>query len=136
MMTEDIRVVEITIPNELGYEKIAMAVVANTAHKMGFSDEKIEDLKTAVAEACTNSIEYGNSSDAEAQVLVVLSSDRNSISVRVVDEGRRPIPTPLPDTPAKNDRQCLGLYLIQKLMDEVTINCQPGRNEVLLTSYL
>ena len=134
MMTEDIRVVEISIPNELGYEKIARAVVADTAHKMGFSSEKIEDLKTAVAEACTNSIEYGNSFDAEAQVLVILSSDRNSINVRVVDEGRRPIPTPLPDSPT--DRQCLGLYLMQKLMDDVKINCQPGRNEVLLTSYL
>jgi len=136
MMNEDIHVVEISFPNELGYEKIARAVVADTAHKMGFSSERIEDLKTAVAEACTNSIEYGNSFDAEAQVLVVLSSDRNSISVCVVDEGRRPIPTPLPDTPTKVDRQCLGLYLMQKLMDDVKINCQPGRNEILLTSYL
>jgi serine/threonine-protein kinase RsbW len=136
MMTEDIRVVEISIPNELGYEKIARAVVANTAHKMGFSDEKVEDLKTAVAEACTNSIEYGNLFDAEAQVLVVLSSDGNSICVRVVDEGRRAIPMPLPDKPAKDDRQCLGLYLMQELTDDVKINCQPGRNEILLTSYL
>jgi serine/threonine-protein kinase RsbW len=136
MMTEDIRVVEISIPNELGYEKIARAVVADTARKMGFSGEKVEDLKTAVAEACTNAIEYGNSFDAEAQVLVILSSDQNSISVRVVDEGRRPIPTPLPDKPARDDRQCLGLYLMQRLMDDVKINCQPGRNEVLLTSYL
>ena len=93
MMTDDTHVVEISFPNELGYEKIARAVVADTAHKMGFSGERIEDLKTAVAEACTNSIEYGNSFDAEAQVLVVLSSAQNSISVRVVDEGRRPIPT-------------------------------------------
>ena len=136
VMTEDVRVVEISIPNELGYEKIARAVVADAARKMGFSSERIEDLKTAVAEACTNAIEYGNSFDAEAQVLVVLSSDRNSISVRVVDDGRHPIPTPLPDTLAKNDRQCLGLYLMQNLMDDVKINCQPGRNEILLTSYL
>lgn len=135
-MTDDIRVVEISIPNELGYEKIARTVVADTARKMGFAAEKIEDLKTAVAEACTNAIEYGNSGDAETQVLVELSSNRDSICVRVVDEGRRPIPVPLPDTPARNDRRCLGLYLMKKLMDDVKINCRPGRNEILLTSYL
>jgi serine/threonine-protein kinase RsbW len=135
-MTEDVRTIEISIPNELGYEKIARAVAASAARKVGFSSERIEDLKTAVAEACTNAIEYGNSFDAEAQVLVILSSDRNSISVRVVDDGRYPIPALLPDTPLKNDRRHLGLYLMQKLMDDVKINCRPGRNEVLLTSYL
>ena len=135
-MNEDAHVVEISIPNELGYEKIARSVVANAAQKMGFSADKIEDLKTAVAEACTHAIEYGNSADMETQVWVVLSSDQHSISVQVVDDGRNPIPMPLPNKPDNADRRCLGLYIMQNLIDEVNVNCRPGRNEVLLTSYL
>lgn len=135
-MSQTSQTVEIAIPNELGYEKIARAVVENAARRMGFSAEKIEDLKTAVAEACTNAIEYGNAPGIQTQVWVLLSTDPRSISVQIEDTGHTPIPIPLPDTPLENDRRCLGLYLMQTLMDEVKVNCRPGRNKVLLTSYL
>ncbi|MBN1994713.1 MAG: ATP-binding protein [Anaerolineae bacterium] len=133
---QDKQVVEISIPSELGYEKIAMSVVANVAWKMGFSKEKIEDLKTAVGEACTHAIEYGNSLNTETQVLIVLATDRNRIKVQVIDNGRNPIPTPLPDKCAGHDRRCIGLYLMRKLIDEIKVQSRPGRNEVQLTSYL
>lgn len=52
--------IELHIPSRLGYEKIAMNTAASTARMMGFSDERVEDLKTAVAEACINAMEHGN----------------------------------------------------------------------------
>lgn len=136
MTYQDEQVVEIFIPNELGYEKIPMSVVANTARKMGFSKDKIEDLKTVVAEACTNAIEFGNSSNTQTQVSVVLAMDANSISVRVIDEGNNPIPTPLPEQCSRDDRRNIGLYLMSKLADEMKVKSRPGRNEVQLTNYL
>ena len=45
--------VEINLPNEIGYERIAMACSATFAKMVGFGAERIEDLKSAVAEACT-----------------------------------------------------------------------------------
>ena len=37
------------IPNEFGSEKIVMEQVATLAKKIGFTDNRIEDLKTAVS---------------------------------------------------------------------------------------
>ena len=48
------RRIQLHIPSELGYEKVAMAAAATLATKIGFSQDRIEDLKTAVGEACIN----------------------------------------------------------------------------------
>ncbi len=42
---------ELHIPNKFGSEKIVMEQVATLAKKIGFTDNRIEDLKTAVSEA-------------------------------------------------------------------------------------
>lgn len=128
--------VEIDIPSELGYEKVVMALGAAVAKKAGFPTEKIEDLKTAIAEACTNAIEHGNSLDVQSKVQVALRVDSSRITINVVDEGHKPLPDRLPDRSLRTDFRGMGLYLIQMLMDQVEIKCQPGRNEIQMTSFL
>ena len=54
------RVVELKIPSELGYERVAREAVATVARRLGFSPERLEELKTAVDEACTNAIRHGS----------------------------------------------------------------------------
>ena len=48
--------VEVKLPSRLGFEKVAMGTAASVAKLMGFPDDRIEDLKTALAEACINAI--------------------------------------------------------------------------------
>ena len=43
--------VEIFLPSTLGYEKVARSAAEAVAEEMGFSEDRIDDLKTAVAEA-------------------------------------------------------------------------------------
>ena len=52
--------VEVRLPSRLGFEKVAMSTASAVAKLMGFREERIDDLKTAVAEACINAIEHGN----------------------------------------------------------------------------
>ncbi len=40
---------ELHIPNVLGSEKMVMERVATVAKEIGFTDKRIEDLKTAVS---------------------------------------------------------------------------------------
>ena len=47
----DERTVEVSLPNKLGYERIAMECSASFAKIVGLMEERIEDLKTAVSEA-------------------------------------------------------------------------------------
>jgi serine/threonine-protein kinase RsbW len=68
-MAKSDKVIEIYIPSELGYEKIPMAAATTVAQRMGFSEDRIADLKTAISEAVTNAIEHGNESNMEIRVL-------------------------------------------------------------------
>jgi len=124
------RVVELHLPSELGFEKIAIAAVATIARKMGFSVDRLEDLKTAVAEACINAIEHGNSLNINVKVLVVLTIESDKVQVNVIDNGHKPIPVMVPDRSQRADFRGMGMFLIHELMDEVKIKCEPGRNEL------
>ena len=66
------KVTKLQLPNTLGSEKIAMEKVTSVAKSMGFENERIEDLKTATAEACTNAMEHGNNFDQSTTVGVIL----------------------------------------------------------------
>jgi serine/threonine-protein kinase RsbW len=134
-MTES-RTIELYIPSELGLEKIAIASAAAIAKRIGFSQDRLEDLKTAVAEACINAIEHGNSMDVETKVLVVLKAEPQKVQVNVIDNGDKPIPSSVPDRAQRKDFRGMGMFLIYQLVDEVTIKSEPGRNELQMVINL
>ena len=115
--------IELRLPSRLGYEKVAMHTAASVAQLMGFSAERVDDLKTAVAEACINAIEHGNKLDDSLSVGVILSMDANSLEVKVTDTGEGPQgKTEAPDIDKKmlgeEDARGMGMFLIQALVDE------------------
>ena len=119
-MGEKSHFIEIRIPSELGYEKMAMKLAGAVAQKMGFASDRIEDLKTAVAEACLNAMEHGNQLDASTQVLVLLNIDDDRLAIDVKDEGRGGAPPerfPEPGVNRKTLRH-MGIYIIRNLVDE------------------
>ncbi len=115
--------VEIRLPSRLGYEKVAMGTAASVAKLMGFPEDRIEDLKTAIAEACINAIEHGNKLNENLSVGVILSSNAESLEVKVIDNGSGIQKEPAkPDIDRKilgeEDPRGLGMFLIQSLVDE------------------
>jgi serine/threonine-protein kinase RsbW len=115
--------VEVRLPSRLGYEKVAMSTAAAVAKLMGFREDRVEDLKTAVAEACINAMEHGNMLNEDLSVGVVLSSAEDSLEVKVIDDGKglKGVP-PKPDIDRKihgeEDPRGMGMFLIQALVDE------------------
>jgi serine/threonine-protein kinase RsbW len=134
--------VEVRLPSELGFEKIAMSTAAGMASLMGFSQDRIEDLKTAVAEACINAIEHGNKFDDQLDVGVVLSSNDDELEVKVIDDGGGLHSTPAsPNIDRKitgeEDPRGMGMFLIQALVDEAEWhNGPPGKSFVRLVIRL
>jgi serine/threonine-protein kinase RsbW len=118
--------VEVRVPSRMGFEKVAMSTAASVAKLMGFRDDRIEDLKTAVAEACINAIEHGNRLNEKLSVGVVLSAGADSLEVKVIDDGkgmnRKPGKQNKPDIDRKmrgeEDTRGMGMFLIQALVDE------------------
>lgn len=115
--------VEVRLPSRLGYEKVAMSTAASVAKLMGFREDRIEDLKTAVAEACINAIEHGNRLNEGLSVGVVLSAGEDALEVKVIDDGKGLKTLPRrPDIDKKihgeEDPRGMGMFLIQALVDE------------------
>ena len=110
---------EVRLPSQLGYEKVAMSTAAAVAKLMGFREDRVEDLKTAVAEACINAIEHGNKLNDDLSVGVVLSAGINALEVKVIDDGKglKTVP-PKPDIDKKihgeEDPRGMGMFLSRR----------------------
>ena len=115
--------VELRLPSRLGYEKVAMSTAAAVAKLVGLRPDRIEDLKTAVAEACINAIEHGNRLNEKLSVGVILSASDDILEVKVIDDGKGMKTHPAkPDIDRKmqgiEDPRGMGMFLIQALVDE------------------
>lgn len=124
--------IELRLPSRLGFEKVAMDTAASVAHLMGFGADRIEDLKTAISEACINAMEHGNKLDEALCVSVILSMDANSLEVKVVDTGDGPKEHAVrPDIDKKMHEEetarGMGMFLIESLVDEVEWVSSPHR---------
>lgn len=134
--------VEVRLPSELGFEKVAMSTAASMASLMGFSSDRIEDLKTAVAEACINAMEHGNQLNDKLGVGVILSSSDDELEVKVIDDGAGVGGTPhSPDIDRKmlgeEDPRGMGMFLIQALVDKAEWHKgPPGKSFVRLVIRL
>jgi serine/threonine-protein kinase RsbW len=121
------RNVEVSLVNQLGYERVAMACSASFARMMGLPAERIEDLKTMVSEAAINAMEHGNKGRPDARVTVSMNCRDDAIHITVSDEGDG-----ITNFPPKPDIEKIiedlespvgfGLFLIEQLADQVEFN--------------
>jgi serine phosphatase RsbU (regulator of sigma subunit)/anti-sigma regulatory factor (Ser/Thr protein kinase) len=118
-------VLDFTLPSEEGNERVAMARVAEAVAPLGLPPDRVERLKTAVAEATMNAIEHGNESRPELPVEISVLTDDHCLLVRIRDQGGgRPLTEqPLPNLDAKlaglQSPRGWGLFLIGQMVDEL-----------------
>jgi serine/threonine-protein kinase RsbW len=132
----DDRTVEVNLPNVSGYERIAMECSASFAKIGGLVKERIEDLKTAVAEACLNAMEHGNRDHPDSRVIITMYLGDKNFKVSVMDagDGMSVIPQDI-DIKRKVEGleapNGLGLYLTQQLVDQVEFKKMNGGGHVV-----
>lgn len=131
--------IELSLPNEIGYERIAMASLAAFAKMLGFDSDRIEDLKTAVSEACLNAIAHGNRGLNGAKVEVTFNFLNETLIINIKDEGGGIKKYPgVPNIDKKIHKEeppnGLGLYLIEQLMDHVEYKKMTGKGHVVSMS--
>jgi serine/threonine-protein kinase RsbW len=134
-------ITELRLPSRLGFEKVAMNTAASVAQIMGFSIERVEDLKTAVAEACINAIEHGNKLNDKLGVVVTLSMEEESLEVKIQDHGPGVHEAAhVPDIDRKmhgeESPRGMGMFLIQALVDEVEYGREPAGSYARLVIHL
>lgn len=123
--------VELRIPSRPEWVALARLAAATVANRVRFSIEEIEDVKLAVAEACTAVINHEPHGEFIALTCEALT---DALRVRVRDSGHQ-------EPRASEDRKMdfeeariagLGVFLIRTLMDEVSYDVSPQLGTDLL----
>lgn len=121
--SEHLGTVELRIPSKPEWVAVARLAVAAIANRLPFSVEEIEDLKLAIAEACTVCIQQGPGS---ATIDITCEATTSQLRVEVRD-GRYRTRNDASKHPAvvAVEGEGLGIFLIQALMDDLTYSLDP-----------
>jgi anti-sigma regulatory factor (Ser/Thr protein kinase) len=136
------KLAEFTVASEPGNERRAMEDVAEVIGPLGLSDGRLQQLKTAVAEATMNAMEHGNKYQAETPVQIEVLKSDVSVAVRIIDEGggQQTNESAAPDLEAKlageQSPRGWGLFLIQNMVDELNISDDSAQHTIELIMNL
>jgi serine/threonine-protein kinase RsbW len=132
-------VVELEIPARPDFLSLARLVITGAATiEPTFSDDRIENLRVAVSEACTNAIEAHASAGHDERILIRCDLAEDRIEVAVTDHGGGFDPAAVPVAPDADDPERLlfesglGIPLMRVLVDETEFQATPSGTMVRL----
>lgn len=130
--------IRLSVPSKPEYVGVIRLTLAAIASRIGFDVEKIEDMKVAVAEACTNAIVHGCGCGQESKFNIdfVLTGEKITISVYDEGVGCQVDNIQEPDL-SKPKEGGLGIFIIKSLMDDVEIKSEKGKGMMIkMIKYL
>ncbi|MED4161591.1 anti-sigma B factor RsbW [Halalkalibacterium halodurans] len=125
--------IEMTVPAKSEFVGVVRLTVSGIANRLGYTYDDIEDIKIAVAEACTNVVDHAYDEGGTMGLSFHLYEDR--MEVIVTDQGQsfdmdafRESLGPIDGSkPIQDLREGgLGLFLINTLMDKVEMKEDSG----------
>ncbi len=128
---------EMVIPMSADTELIAARTAEQIARRVKFAPDAINQIKTAVVEACINAAEHSLSPDRKIYQRFVVEDDRLIITVA----SRGVVPMQIGNNGDANDqgngngRRGWGLKLIKTLMDEVEFERVDDGTQLKMTKY-
>jgi len=132
-------VVELRLPADPKYIAVVRLTVAGVASRAGINVDDVDDLKVAISEAFTNTIDHAFEGREPGVVTVRMIPGEAALRIEVVDEGVGFDPGNRNFTQATDlsEEGGLGLYLVHQYMDEVKIESAPGSGtRVIMTKRL
>ena len=131
--------VKIILPAKSGNESFARASVAAFCATLSPTLEEINDIKTAVSEAVTNSIVHAYP-DGEGEIRVdVTTFDDNVITIDISDDGTgiedpEEARKPFFSTKSHEEHSGMGFTIMEAFMDEIEVKTQIGRGTIVKMS--
>lgn len=132
---------EMVIPMGNDTELIAAHTVEQVARRVNFRPEAINQIKTALVEACINAAEHSLSPDRkiyqrfriEGDKLIVTVASRGVVPANLADRNGDVVEQEKPDA---KSRRGWGLKLIKTLMDEVEFERVDDGTQIRMIKYL
>jgi serine/threonine-protein kinase RsbW len=126
--TQALGSVELRIPARAEWVAVARLAAAAVGSRVRFSVDEIDDLKLAIAEACTNCIQR-----SETIENIDIRWDVNPNELRVTVSGDGPPKLESVKKPSDETKVGgLGVFLIRALMDNVEYEVEPNRGARLV----
>lgn len=121
--------------NKSENEKFARTAVAAFITQLNPTLEEIEDIKTAVSEAVTNSIVHAYK-DSSGTILINCSYENTSVKIIVSDSGCgiediELARTPLYTGSSDSERSGLGFTVMETFMDNVEVTSITGQGTTI-----
>lgn len=122
-----------TFPAKPEYVGVVRLVVSGIANRMGYTYDEIEDIKIAVSEACGNAVQHAYE-DQEGEVKLTCGVHEDRLEMTIEDSGktfaddvkRQSAPVEATAEIESLHEGGLGLFLIEALMDDVSISKDNG----------
>lgn len=123
--------IELKIPAMAEYIDLVRLSVSGIGNRMDLTIDEIEDLKTAVSEACNNSIRHAyRKADPRNSIEIRFLIYQKKIMIKIKDFGHGFDTKFIKEYIRRQDNERnegigIGLYLIKTLMDEVEYSSDP-----------
>jgi len=121
----------LTFSAQSSNESFARMVIASFVATLDPTMEELEDIKTAVSEAVTNSIIHGYNCDPSKQVVMNGIIENGKVMIEIIDQGagiedtelaRTPLFTTKPD----EERSGMGFTIMENFMDQFEVTSTLG----------
>jgi serine/threonine-protein kinase RsbW len=112
-----------TIPSQYGWEKTIMSHIQDELSCIPGAAARLQDMLTAVSEACLNAMEHGNEMDPSLTVSTDMLVREQSVVFRICDQGAGFTPDELNrrDPYGEANPRGWGMLLMTQLADDVRV---------------
>jgi len=129
--------IELKLPSQMAFLGVPDAILLELGSDLDCPRQSIEELGTAVIEACTNAMEHGNKLAEVTPIEIHIEVADDTIVVSVMDEGKGfdvENWKPAEDIMRERGR---GILIMREFSDDLTYDrAEDGRFRVRLTKHL
>jgi serine/threonine-protein kinase RsbW len=123
-----VAVVRLEIPPRSPYVGVVRLAISSLARAAGLDEEKVDDIKIAVSEACANAVLNNEESGSDDPVTITWEDAENQVKISVADRG----PTvdaseaDAVDTQGFSTRAVMSYALLKSLVDDCEFEPRDG----------
>ncbi len=130
---------EVVLPSSRKAELVAVRAVEEIGEEMGFDEDSVDQIKTAVVEACINAFEHSRIKSGKVRVRFVDGRDR--LVIYIQNSGVDFRPSFVLNSSGRMNGKVLhkrgwGIELMKNLMDEVRFEELKGGTRIVMVKYL
>lgn len=120
--------VQLEIPPRSPYVGVVRLALSSLARAAGLDEEKVDDIKIAVSEACANAVLNNEEASSDDPVVISWDETDDAVRIEVGDRGLTPDATvgDEVDTQGFSTRAVMSLALLKSLVDDCRFEARAG----------